>query len=421
MHASQERLKDFPECMEVNAGSEQTNWKLALFMKHNENRPGILKSGDVIRLFHTEQEKFLTCDDYCKKEIVFLRTTARASAHQATSPKALWEVEVIDTDPCRGGAGTWSILYRFKHLATGTYLAANPITNIKDDKLLKRVEKSNISHHLIVTRNTKDIHTVFELEQAALIEEGQDFVPSQSYVRIKHLCSDTWLQATNHAIDYNHRDQRPTMMLIGTSDTKEDKEAFKIMPVAPEEVRDLDFATDACKVLQEFTSQITLKVHPSLNDRKNIQKLLSDIICFVCRHEGNTEDAETIKPNNVERSRERQQLLREQHILKEVFKILEPFTEGDNGELPLVPLADIRDNKQQYYKRMLRLCYRILRHATHNYRKNQEEVAKYFSLMQKQIGYDILAEDTLTFLLNSNKKLLIKHIRIRSILIVSGL
>ena len=160
-----------------------------------------------------------------------------------------------------------------------------------------------------------------------------------------------------------------------------------------------------------------------------MNKLLEDIIRFVCRHEGTSEDAETIKPLNIEKSRARQKLLREEQILKEIFKILEPFTEGDNGEPPLVPLVDIKDNKQQYYKKMLRLCYRfvptpthistkkliyflrILRHATHDYRKNQEDVAKKFCLMQKQIGYDILAEDTLTFLLNKNKKLLIEHIR----------
>ena len=61
----------------------------------------------------------------------------------------------------------------------------------------------SISHHLVVTRNTKDIQTVFELEQASLIEEGQEYVPSSSYVRIKHLCSDTWLHATNYAIDWS--------------------------------------------------------------------------------------------------------------------------------------------------------------------------------------------------------------------------
>lgn len=273
---------ELPDCApsracEVNAYQSQhlvdrTPWRISLFLNYAEAGVDALKSGEVVRFFHAEQEKFLTCDEYAREANVFLRATGRAVATAATSSKALWEIEVVTDDPCRGAVARWSSLFRVKHLGSGLYMSvkatsaaemAVAVQTTSSSQVIDSINRMSRSDSLCVAESvpsyyaapvasSANLATLLELDATVGLMPATSAIdariPRNSHVRLHSFLTGTWLYSTS-AQYFDSKEPKPVMLRIGASGVKDDKEAFQIMSVSSDEVRDLDFAKDAGKWL----------------------------------------------------------------------------------------------------------------------------------------------------------------------------
>ena len=393
LHASDLHLSDNPECLEINASKHSTSWTVKPFLDYTEDLEEFLKGGDVVRLFHTDQEKFLTMDTYNEDNIhhVFLRSTDRAKATSATSSKALWEVEVVHPDPCRASLARWNSLIRLKHLATERFLAADRDDDPTIDPMREKLrDKGAPIYKLMSIEFSYDYATLFEFDSTTTNVNGDDYIPIHSNITLKHHPTGTYVHSTSIYIDKDKK--KCCMSKVGCAQNKGLDEVFAVIPVSATEIRDLDFVNDACVLLNEAHDLIRENLNFGRAEaHKKLIELLAEIIHFIANKESEPRKIEKALVMVAENpNRERQKILREQDVLRLLFDILE--------------LEDVLETN----KDICRLCYRVLQLSFQDYRKNQEYIVKWDKFMQRQFGKDIFAEFTYSALFHSNRNLLEK-------------
>ncbi|PAV87625.1 hypothetical protein WR25_26593 isoform A [Diploscapter pachys] len=451
LHISHFKLPDHSNSVEVNCLNELTEWQVFMFLLYNENQEDILKSGDVVRLFHADQQTFLTLDAIPKsiplQDVVFLRMTNRPSAADATSSRALWEVQVVQKDAYRGGSAKWRETFRFKHLATDMYLTvqkasqlAKPATNGRRASLLHTKTKDsylqpptnyygeNMESHdehidagyyfLVPIKSDfpeSDKNLLFSLDPSIITKNNKE-VAARSFVRLQHEATGYWIHATNANekanLYYSSKNEKGWVRVI-LENNRIDKETFALLPVSPNEVRDLDFANDACKALKDFIRLIKIGSVISKELINVTIQLLTECIYFVTNTTNHM--INPLKISDFSPSRDRQKLLREQEVLDQIFLLLKAPFLPRQGKTELPPLlnspSELNDGRNEVFKTMFQLCYCLLKYSQVNYRKNQEYLAEKFGQIQEQIGFDLMAEDTMTAVLHNNPKLLEKYVK----------
>ncbi|EAR96945.2 cation channel family protein (macronuclear) [Tetrahymena thermophila SB210] len=407
-------------------------WQIHIHSDYIQNQETSIKGGDLIYLYHTELQGALTADiSYDNKKgysEAYIRKYQGEYELEKYSVASIWEIE---KDSCfdRGSNIPVSSLsnqdkkstqsFKIRHFLTGKVLSIQQVNQgqyipclAKDD--LTTLENSS-KIQFVSTQN--DENEIMEDNHCYLIKINDQFIQANSSIQYtvqKHeknsenkLNVTDFKDVTENMIykpidDSEFEVYRNGLTCVDKGSTEEN--AFQVIKLTEEEKQNILYVNSSLNILHKFLQKLRNVPYreplPKKEYIKKVGQILSDLVLFVVK----TESKNPLECEGIPIPK-RQKIMKDYKFIELLVDLLYyPFK---TEVYKMKELDQIDPDTVKIFK----LCNVLINNSIKEYRPNEIYASQWINLLifQSEMteGYcDIGSEETLTELIDNNKKIL---------------